>query len=84
MANRRGKGESSNRFSLLGSKITADDECRHEIRRKLILGWKAMTNLVCVCVCVCVREREGLSAMSNCLQLHRLAHQAPLCMEFSR
>ena len=51
MENRRGKGGSSNRFSLLGSKITTDDDCRHEIRRQVILGWN-MTNLVCVCVCV--------------------------------
>ena len=30
---------------LLGSKITADDDCSHEIRIKLPLGRKAMTNL---------------------------------------
>ena len=28
-----------------GSKITADDDCSHEIKRHLILGRKAMTNL---------------------------------------
>ena len=32
---------------LLGSKITADGDCNHEIRRRLLLGRKAMTNLVC-------------------------------------
>ena len=32
-------------FTFLGSKITADDDCRHEIKRRLILGRKAMTNL---------------------------------------
>ena len=32
-------------FLFLGSKITADDDCSHEIRRKLVLGRKAMTNL---------------------------------------
>ena len=32
-------------FLLLGSKITADDDCSHEIRRRLLLGRKAMTNL---------------------------------------
>ena len=32
-------------FIFLGSKITADNECSHEIKRCLLLGSKAMTNL---------------------------------------
>ena len=32
-------------FFFLGSKITADGDCSHEIKRCLILGGKAMTNL---------------------------------------
>ena len=32
-------------FLLLGSKITADGDCSHEIRRRLLFGRKAMTNL---------------------------------------
>ena len=32
-------------FIFLGSKITADDDCSHEIKRCLLLGIKAMTNL---------------------------------------
>ena len=32
-------------FIFLGSKITADGECSHEIKRCLLLGRKAMTNL---------------------------------------
>ena len=32
-------------FTLLGSKITADGDCSHEIKRHLLLGRKAMTNL---------------------------------------
>ena len=32
-------------FIFLGSKITADGDCSHEIKRHLILGRKAMTNL---------------------------------------
>ena len=32
-------------FIFLGSKITADGDCSHEIKRCLILGRKAMTNL---------------------------------------
>ena len=32
-------------FIFLGSKITADGDCRQEIKRRLLLGWKAMTNV---------------------------------------
>ena len=32
-------------FTFLGSKITADDDCIHEIKRCVLLGRKAMTNL---------------------------------------
>ena len=32
-------------FIVLGSKITADGDCGHEIKRRLLLGRKAMTNL---------------------------------------
>jgi len=32
-------------FIFLGSKITADDDCSHEIKRCLLLGRKVMTNL---------------------------------------
>ena len=31
-------------FNFLGSKITADGDCSHEIKRRLLLGRKAMTN----------------------------------------
>ena len=33
-------------FAFWGSKITADGDCSHEIKRHLLLGRKAMTNLV--------------------------------------
>ena len=45
MANRRGKVEVVTDFLFLGSKITADSDCSHEIRRRLLLGRKVMTNL---------------------------------------
>ena len=35
-------------FILGGSKITADDDCNHEIKRHLLLGRKVMTNLDCI------------------------------------
>ena len=44
MANRSGKSGSS-AFIFLGSKITAGGDCSHEIKRHLLLGRKAMTNL---------------------------------------
>ena len=45
MENRKGKSGSSDRFLLLGSKIIADSVCSHKIKRHLLLGRKAMTNL---------------------------------------
>ena len=38
-------GETVEDFILGGSKITADDNCSHEIKRHLLLGRKVMTNL---------------------------------------
>ena len=40
-----GKVETLTDFSFLGSKITADGDCSHEIERHLLLGRKAMTNI---------------------------------------
>ena len=37
--------ETESDFILGGSKITADGDCSHEIKRRLLLGRKAMTNL---------------------------------------
>ena len=45
MANRWGQMETVTDFIFLGSKITADDDCSHEIKRHLLLGRKVMTNL---------------------------------------
>ena len=41
-------GERVTDFIFLGSKITADGDCSHEIKRCLLLGRKAMTNIVVV------------------------------------
>ena len=38
-------GETVSDFIFLGSKITADGDCSHEIKRRLLLGTKVMTNL---------------------------------------
>ena len=45
MANRRGKVETVTDFLFMGSRIIAGGDCSHEIRRCLLLGRKAMTNL---------------------------------------
>ena len=45
MANEGGKVEAVTDFLFLGSKITEDGDSSHEIRRQLLFGKKAMTNL---------------------------------------
>ena len=48
MANREGNNETMTDFFVLGSKITADGDCSHEMKRRLLLGKKEMTNPVSV------------------------------------
>ena len=45
MRNRCGNSGNSVRLYFLGSKITADGDCSHEIKRYLLLGRKVMTKL---------------------------------------
>ena len=45
MENRWGNSRIVADFMFLGSKITADGDCSHEIKRRLLLGSKVMTNL---------------------------------------
>ena len=45
MGNRWGNSENSVRLVFWGSKITADGDCSHEIKKSLLLGRKVMTNL---------------------------------------
>ena len=44
-ANRLGNNGNSDRLIFLGSKITANSDCSHEVKRCLLLGRKAVTNL---------------------------------------
>ena len=46
MANRREKVETVKYFIFLSSQISVGGDCGHEIKRWLVLGGKAMTNLV--------------------------------------
>ena len=62
MANKKGKSAD---FIFLGSKITADCDCSHEIKRCLLLGRKAMTNLG-------GGGNESCSVVSDSLQPHGL------------
>ena len=50
-------------FILGGSKITADDDCSHEIKRRLLLGRKVMTNLDSI-----FREGNGTPLQYSCLE----------------
>ena len=61
-------------FTFLGSKITVDDDCSHEIKRHLLLGRKAMTNLDSI-----LKKQRHYFVTS-----WTVAHQAPLSMGFSR
>ena len=45
MANKQGNNGNSERLIFLSLKITADGDCSHEIKRCLLLGRKAMSNL---------------------------------------
>ena len=45
IGNRWRNNGNSDRFYFLGSKITADGDCSHEIKRRLFLGWKVLTSL---------------------------------------
>ena len=45
MANRWGNNGNSERLYFWGSKITADGDCSHEMKRHLLFGKKAVTNL---------------------------------------
>ena len=50
-------------FIFLGSKITADGDCSHEIKRCVLLGRKAMTNLDSI-----FREGNGNPLQYSCLE----------------
>ena len=48
MANRWGNNENSERLYFGSSKTTADSDCSHAIKRRLLLGRKLMSNLDCI------------------------------------
>ena len=64
-------------FIFLGSEITVDSDCSHEIKRRLLLGRKAMTNLLLLLL-------SCFSHVRLCATPWTAAHQAPLSLGFSR
>ena len=56
-----GKVEAVTDFIFLGSRITADNDCYHEIKRCLLLGRKAMTNLDSV-----LKSRGSMPMADSC------------------
>ena len=60
------KVEAVTDFIFLGSKITEDSDCSHEIKRCLLLGRKAMTNLHCIKKQRCHFADKGLYSQSHC------------------
>ena len=59
-----GKGEILTDFIFLGSKITVDDDCSHEIKRCLLLGRKVMTKLDNILKSRHYFAKKGLSSES--------------------
>ena len=55
-------GETASDFIFLGSKITADGDCNHEIKRCLLLGRKVMTNLESI-----LKSRDSTLPTKICL-----------------
>ena len=62
-------------FIFLSSKITADGDCSHEIKRPLLLGRKGMTKLL---------PLSCFSRVQLCATPQMAAHQAPPSLGFSR
>ena len=58
------KMETVTDFIFLGSRITADSDCSHEIKRRLLLGRKAMTNLDSILKSRHHFAEKGLSSQS--------------------
>ena len=76
-------------FIFLGSKITADGDCSHKIKRHLLLGRKVMTNLDSILksrditlstkVCLVRSDQISRSVVSNSLLPHESLYARPPC-----
>ena len=65
-------GETVTDFIFLGSKITAHGDCSHEIKRRLLLGRKVMTNLESI-----LKSREKKIKIKNKKQRNYFANKGP-------
>ena len=74
-------GETVSDFIFLGSKITADGDCSHEINRRLLLGRKVMTNVNSILKSTDIQRSDQISrlVMSNSLRPHESQHARPPC-----
>ena len=89
MGNRWGNSGNSVRLNFFGSKITADGDCSHEIKRHLLLGRKVITNLdsifksrdITLPTKVCLVKFSSIhfsrSVVSDSLQPHELCNARP-------
>ena len=68
-------------FVFRGSKITADGDCSHEIKRRLLLGRKVVTNLLLLLLLLLLSR---FSRFRLCVTPQMAAQQAPLSLGFSR
>ena len=66
MANRWRNSGNSGRLYFLGSKITANGDCRHENKRCLLLGRKVMTNLDNILKSRDISANKGPSSEGYC------------------
>ena len=64
--------ETLTEFIFLGSKITADGDCSHEIKRRLLLGRKSMTNLDSILKSRDVTADKGLSSQTYGFSSHHV------------
>ena len=69
--------ETLSNFYFLGSKITVDGDCSHEIKRRLLLGKKVMTNLLLLLL-------SRFSRVRLCATPETAAQQATPSLGFSR
>ena len=69
--------ETASDFIFLGSKITADGDCSHEIKRRLLLGRKVMTNLDSI-----LKSRD--ITLSTKVHLVKAIYCHPACLTYTQ
>ena len=75
MSNRWGNNGNGDRLYLLGSEITADGDYSHAVKRRLLLGRKAMTNLVVLVTQSCVTLCDPMDCSLPGFPVHGFSRQ---------